>query len=81
LKISTFSQAVVAHTFDPNTGEAVTGGSLGVVGHPGLQSEFQDSQGYTEKPSLRKQANKQSKINLHSRIVDMEVLLYGYLSK
>jgi hypothetical protein len=25
---------------------------------PGLQSEFQDSQGYTEKPCLEKQTNK-----------------------
>jgi hypothetical protein len=29
-----------------------------VQGQPGLQSEFQDSQGYTEKPCL-KQTNKQ----------------------
>ena len=26
-----------------------------VQGQPGLQSEFQDSQGYTEKPCLEKQ--------------------------
>jgi hypothetical protein len=32
-----------------------------VRGQPGLQSEFQDSQGYTETPCLRKQANKQTK--------------------
>ena len=31
-----------------------------VRGQPGLQSEFQDSQGYTEKPCLRKQTNKQT---------------------
>jgi hypothetical protein len=30
-----------------------------VRGQPGLQSEFQDSQGYTEKPCLEKQTNKQ----------------------
>jgi hypothetical protein len=30
-----------------------------VQGQPGLQSEFQDSQGYTEKPCLEKQ-NKQT---------------------
>jgi hypothetical protein len=30
-----------------------------VRGQPGLQSEFQDSQGYTEKTSLEKQTNKQ----------------------
>jgi hypothetical protein len=31
-----------------------------VQGQPGLQSEFQDSQGYTEKPRLEK-TNKQKK--------------------
>jgi hypothetical protein len=31
-------------------------------GQPGLQSEFQDSQGYTEKPSLEKQT-KQKQTN------------------
>ena len=35
-----------------------------VRGQPGLQSEFQDSQGYTEKPSLEKQnKTKQNKTN------------------
>jgi hypothetical protein len=33
-----------------------------VQGQPGLQSEFQDSQGYTEKPCLKKQ-NKKTKQN------------------
>jgi hypothetical protein len=36
-----------------------------VQGQPGLQSEFQDSQGYTEKPCLKntkkKQKNKKTK--------------------
>jgi hypothetical protein len=31
-----------------------------VRGQPGLQSEFQDSQGYTEKPCLKKQKQKQN---------------------
>jgi hypothetical protein len=31
-----------------------------VRGQAGLQSEFQDSQGYTEKPFLKKQTNKQT---------------------
>jgi hypothetical protein len=36
-----------------------------VWGQPGLQSEFQDSQGYTEKPCLKtnKQTNKQKRVN------------------
>ena len=32
-----------------------------VRGQPGLQSEFQDSQGYTEKPCLEKNKTKQNK--------------------
>jgi hypothetical protein len=32
-----------------------------VRGQPGLQNEFQDSQGYTEKPCLEKQINKQKR--------------------
>jgi hypothetical protein len=34
--------------------EAEAGGFLSSPGQPGLQSEFQDSQGYTEKPCLKK---------------------------
>jgi hypothetical protein len=44
---------VVAHTFNPSTREAEAGGFLSSR-QPGLQSEFQDSQGYTEKPCLKK---------------------------
>jgi hypothetical protein len=40
--------SIVAHTFNPSTPEAET-----VSGQPGLQIEFQDSQGYTEKPCLK----------------------------
>jgi hypothetical protein len=32
-----------------------------VWGQPGLQSEFQDSQGYTEKPCLKKKKKKKKK--------------------
>jgi hypothetical protein len=32
-----------------------------VQGQPGLQSEFQDSQGYTEKPCLKKTIQNKSK--------------------
>jgi hypothetical protein len=35
-----------------------------VRGHPGLQSEFQDSQGYTEKPCLKKKNKNKKKIYL-----------------
>jgi hypothetical protein len=44
---------VVVHAFNPSPWEAEAGGSLS--SRPTwLQSEFQDSQGYTEKPCLRK---------------------------
>jgi hypothetical protein len=47
------SRAVVAHPFNPSTWEAEAGGFLS--SRPAcLQSEFQDSQGYTEKPCLLK---------------------------
>jgi hypothetical protein len=49
---------VVAHAFNPSTREAEAGGFRLL----GLQSEFQDSQGYTEKPCLKKQKNKTKKI-------------------
>jgi hypothetical protein len=45
---------VVEHAFNPSTWEAETGRFLS-SSQPGLQSEFQDSQGYTEKPCLKKQ--------------------------
>jgi hypothetical protein len=46
----------VVHAFNPSTQEAEAG--RGVPGQPGLQSEFQDSQGYTEKPCLKNKNKK-----------------------
>jgi hypothetical protein len=47
------SWTLVAHAFNPSTWEAEAGGFLS--SRPaGLQSEFQDSQSYTEKPCLKK---------------------------
>jgi hypothetical protein len=51
---------VVVHAFNPSTWEAEAG-DFWVQGQPGLQSEFQDSQGYTEKPCLEKQKQKTNK--------------------
>ena len=45
---------MVAHAFNHSTWEAEAGEFLS-SGQPGLQSEFQDSQGYTEKPCLKNQ--------------------------
>jgi hypothetical protein len=44
------SWAVVAHAFKPRTWEAEAGG----CSRPAWSIEFQDSQGYTEKPCLEK---------------------------
>ena len=42
---------MVVHTFDHSAQEAEQAG-LWVQGQPSLQMEFQDSQGYTEKPCV-----------------------------
>lgn len=51
---------MMVHTFNPSTQKPETG-DLWVQGLPSLQSEFQDTQGYTEKPRLQKQTNKKPK--------------------
>ena len=52
--------AVVAHTFNPSTLEVEAGRFLS--SRPsGIQSEFQDSQGYTEKPVSKNKTNKKNK--------------------
>ena len=45
---------VPGHTSDPNTQEAEADKSLWIWDQPGLQSEFQDSQDYIERPCLKK---------------------------
>ena len=52
--------AVVGGAFNPSTWQAEAGEflSLRPGSQPGLQSEFQDSQGYTKKPCLEKNKNK-----------------------
>ena len=49
------SWTVVAQPFNSNTRETEAVRSLEVQGQPRLQSEFQGSQGYTEKLCLEKQ--------------------------
>jgi hypothetical protein len=51
---------VVAHAFNPSTREAEAGGFLS-SSQPDLQSEFQDSQGYTEKRCLEKPKKRKKK--------------------
>ena len=48
---------MVTHTFNPSTWEAETEVNFWVWGQPGPQSEFQDSQGDTEKLCLEKPKN------------------------
>jgi hypothetical protein len=50
---------VVAHAFNPSTWEAEAGG-FRVRGQPGLQSEFQDSQGYIHRETLSRKIKKQN---------------------
>ena len=51
---------MVVHACNLSTQEADARGFLhSVQGNPGLQSELQDSQSYTEKPYLKKQTNKE----------------------
>jgi hypothetical protein len=50
----------MVHAFNPSTWEAEAGG-FWVWGQPGLQSEFQDSQGYTVKPCPEKKQKKRKK--------------------
>jgi hypothetical protein len=52
---------VVVHAFNPSTWEAEAGGFLSSRSAWCLQSEFQDSQGYTEKPCLEKPKPKNPK--------------------
>jgi hypothetical protein len=52
---------VVAHAFNPSTPEAEAGRFLSSRPAWSIQSEFQDSQGYTEKPCLEKKKQKKNK--------------------
>jgi hypothetical protein len=69
-----WGRAVVAHVFNPSTWEAESGGFLSSR-PPGLQSEFQDSQGYTDKPCLKKtKKKKKSRIRCELNIFDLLVI-------
>lgn len=50
--------AMVMLTFSSSTKEAEAGRAMWVQDHSGLQSEFQDSKSYTEKPCLREKEKK-----------------------
>jgi hypothetical protein len=56
LLLKNVKKAMVVHAFNPSTWEAEAGGFLS-SGQPSLESEFQDSQGYTEKPCLEEKKN------------------------
>ena len=59
---------MVAHAFHPGTWEAERQADLCMGGQPGLHSEFQDGQGYTEKSCLKNktQQQKQEEKNPHT---------------
>jgi hypothetical protein len=59
-KNETHQPGVVAWAFNPSTWEAEAG-DFWVQGQPGLQSEFQDSQGYTEKLCFEKPKKKKKR--------------------
>jgi hypothetical protein len=52
---------VVAHAFNPSTQDAEAGGFLSSRPAWSTKREFQDSQGYTEKPCLEKPKKKKKK--------------------
>jgi hypothetical protein len=54
---------IVVNAFNLSTQEAEAGGFLQGGGQPGLQSEFQDSQGDTEKPCLKTTTIKENQPN------------------
>ena len=45
-----WSEWWLANSFNHGTRKSEASGSLGIQGQPGLQTEFQDSQGYTDRP-------------------------------
>jgi hypothetical protein len=57
-----------AHALNPSSLEAEAGGSF-IQGQPGLQREFQDSQGYTEKPSMGWGAQNNVPVSLQLQIL------------
>jgi hypothetical protein len=63
---------MVAHTFNPSTWKAEAGRFLS--SRPGLQSEFQDSQDYTEKPSLKKTKTKTKTKNKTEKRIGYNIL-------
>lgn len=52
LEKNCFCQAAMAHAFNPSTMKIGAKGPLWVGGQSGAQGEFQEIQGYTEKPYL-----------------------------
>ena len=56
---------MVAHTFNPSIQEAEQV-DFWVRGQSGLQSDFQDRRGYTEKPCL--ESNPPKKINKYKKV-------------
>ena len=66
--------------FNPSTQEAEAGMDLcDFQGQPGLQSEFQDTQGYTVKPCLKTKQNIYYVIFVHLHIVCVCVYSFKHI--
>lgn len=69
------------HAFNARTREAETHGSLWVWGHPSLHSKFQDSQGYVEKPYLKKKMGREILGPRGNHLMLLMIWLNGYAVK
>jgi hypothetical protein len=72
---------VVEHTFNPSTWEAEAGGFLSSrpAWSTEWESEFQDSQGYTEKPCLEKPKKKKEKVQEPSTNLIFSSMFHDFL--
>ena len=71
------SWSEVAHTFNPNTQKAETGGSLWVWGQPGQQSKFYNKQGYQRYPVSKKQNSNKPHLKKKRQTKETEFLSDG----
>jgi hypothetical protein len=65
---------MVGHAFDTSTWEAEAGEFLS--SRPAWESEFQDSQGYTEKHCLRKKKKSREKFLLLLLVISVKTIIF-----
>jgi hypothetical protein len=71
---------VVTHAFNPSTWEAEAGRFLSLRPQPGLQREFQDSQGNIEKPCLEKQNKTKDYVHSNFKVKERISSMSGHTS-